>query len=65
MMSSGEPYISRKGHTVPHCVQEEHSFRKWVTVSGIGGNYSNRSGFPEEGKRGKGEEGYIICKSWI
>lgn len=48
MMSSGEPYVSRKGHTVPHWVQEEQVSMKSVTVSGIVASYSNRGQFGED-----------------
>jgi hypothetical protein len=36
-ISSGEPYSSRKGHTVPHWVQEEQESMNSVTVFDIGG----------------------------
>jgi hypothetical protein len=48
IISSGEPYLSRKGHTVPHCVQEEQESMKSVTVAdmveviAIGGGLGKR-----------------------
>ena len=64
-MSFGEPYVSRKGHTVSHWVQEEHSLRKSGTVEDIGGNYIRMEHLPEEEMRGKGDEGNVICRFWI